>query len=164
VADLVWNALAVKEIIGVVPTAFRPPRRPNDNLILVMSVDDRVRSVVQALGLKLVLWNVDTNDWQTGGLSPQNQISSITLPVRTCITGCPTKNPNQGGIVLEHDFPSALAIPNVLDLMTNTNLNLKTVSQCTGYNAYNGDWLDRVMGKIAPITIANPTLDSKGNL
>ncbi len=131
-------------------TAFRPPCRPNDNLILDMSADDRVRSVVQALGSKLVLWNVDTFDWQTGGLSPQNQISSITNRINDCISGCTTKDPSRGGIILEHDFPSAFAIPNVLDLMMSTSFSLKTASQCAGYNAYNSDWLSRIMNRVLP--------------
>jgi peptidoglycan/xylan/chitin deacetylase (PgdA/CDA1 family) len=125
-----------------------------------MGVDDRVRSIVQALGLKLVLWNVDTNDWKTRNVSPQIQISRITQPIKNCIAGCSTKNPNHGGIILEHDYPTALAIPNVLDLMISTSLNLKTVSQCTGYDSYNDNWLGRVMG----MTLSNRTLDSKGNL
>jgi hypothetical protein len=115
-----------------------------------MGVDDRVRSIVQALGLKLVLWNVDTFDWQCGGLSPENQISRITKTISDCITGCSTKNPNRGGIILEHDFPSALAIPSVLDLMMSTSLNLKTASHCAGYDAYNGDWLSRIMSRVLP--------------
>jgi len=92
------------------------------------------------------MWNVDTNDWQYVGQSEANQISGITQLIRDCIAGCSTKNPNRGGIVLMHDYPHAFAISNVLDIMRSSSLNLRTVSQCVGYDAYSGNWLAKVLG------------------
>jgi len=112
-----------------------------------MAIDDRVRSVIEALGLKVILWNVDTNDWKLVGIPEADQISKITKSIQDCIAGCDTKDPNGGGIILEHDYPNAFAISDVLDLMKSTSFNLKTVSQCAGYYAYSGDWLSRILGE-----------------
>ena len=34
--------------------------------------------------------------------------------------------------------------------MKSTSFNLKTVSQCAGYDAYSGDWLSRILGEDLP--------------
>jgi hypothetical protein len=119
--------------------------------MLDMAMDNRVRSIIDAMGLRIILWNVDTNDWQYTNRPPAEQVSGITQTVRDCIdglavNGC-TKNPNYGGIILEHDYPYALAIPDVLDVMGSTSFNLRTSSQCAGYDAYGGDWLSRILGE-----------------
>ncbi|KAJ3122678.1 chitin deacetylase [Nowakowskiella sp. JEL0407] len=63
IAELLWTAQAIKEVTGVVPLDFRPP---------FGDVDDRVRAIAKLLGLRVVLWNRDTMDWQgTVGVDPQ---------------------------------------------------------------------------------------------
>ena len=42
---------------GVTPTCFRPPYG---------DTDDRIRAIVHALGLRTILWQSDSNDWQVG--------------------------------------------------------------------------------------------------
>ena len=42
---------------GVTPTCSRPPYGV---------IDDRIRAIVHALGLHVILWQSDSNDWQVG--------------------------------------------------------------------------------------------------
>jgi peptidoglycan/xylan/chitin deacetylase (PgdA/CDA1 family) len=81
VAELVWTMRVIKEVIGVTPTMMRPPceinsiRSLQNCLILRLQkldgeINDRVRSVIKALGLEIVIWNRDTNDWTFSNASP----------------------------------------------------------------------------------------------
>jgi peptidoglycan/xylan/chitin deacetylase (PgdA/CDA1 family) len=47
----------IKLTTGVTPTCWRPPYG---------DIDDRIRAISQALGLRAVLWQYDSNDWQVG--------------------------------------------------------------------------------------------------
>jgi len=54
----------IKQVIGVTPTCFRPPYG---------DIDDRVRAVAKALGLRVILWTTDSFDWEVGatpGVTP----------------------------------------------------------------------------------------------
>ncbi|KDR66886.1 hypothetical protein GALMADRAFT_161844 [Galerina marginata CBS 339.88] len=48
---------AVKIATGVTPTCWRPPYG---------DVDDRIRAIAHGLGLRTVLWDYDSQDWQVG--------------------------------------------------------------------------------------------------
>jgi peptidoglycan/xylan/chitin deacetylase (PgdA/CDA1 family) len=48
---------AIKLVVGVTPTCWRPPYG---------DVDDRIRAIAKGLGLETVLWQYDSNDWQVG--------------------------------------------------------------------------------------------------
>ncbi|KAF8814591.1 carbohydrate esterase family 4 protein [Phlegmacium glaucopus] len=57
---------AVKLVSGVTPTCWRPP---------FGDVDDRIRAIADGLGLRTILWDYDTNDWQVGetsGVTPES--------------------------------------------------------------------------------------------
>ncbi|KAG2209908.1 hypothetical protein INT46_010504 [Mucor plumbeus] len=54
VAELYWTLKAIKEATGVTPKCWRPPQG---------DVDDRIRSIAWQMGMKTVLWDHDTNDW-----------------------------------------------------------------------------------------------------
>ncbi|KAG1824559.1 carbohydrate esterase family 4 protein [Suillus subaureus] len=54
---LLYVMQAIKLVIGVTPTCWRPP---------FGDVDDRVRSVAHALGLRTIIWQYDSNDWREG--------------------------------------------------------------------------------------------------
>ncbi|KAF9220646.1 carbohydrate esterase family 4 protein [Gyrodon lividus] len=47
----------IKLVVGVTPTCWRPP---------FGDVDDRVRAIAHALGLRTILWQYDSNDWRAG--------------------------------------------------------------------------------------------------
>ncbi|KAI8832354.1 hypothetical protein BC829DRAFT_93434 [Chytridium lagenaria] len=53
VSEIVWTAVAIYRAIGLVPRYYRPPYG---------DIDDRVRNLLLAMGLRPVLWNVDSND------------------------------------------------------------------------------------------------------
>ncbi|KAI9620872.1 hypothetical protein H4Q26_013543 [Puccinia striiformis f. sp. tritici PST-130] len=61
VAEFAWSMKAFKDILGIEPNCARPP---------YSDVDDRVRYILNAMGLKTILWtrtpttNYDTNDWR----------------------------------------------------------------------------------------------------
>ncbi|KAG1748053.1 carbohydrate esterase family 4 protein [Suillus lakei] len=48
---------AIKLVAGVTPTCWRPP---------FGDVDDRVRAIAHALGLRTIIWKYDSNDWRAG--------------------------------------------------------------------------------------------------
>ncbi|KAG1745118.1 carbohydrate esterase family 4 protein [Suillus paluster] len=51
------NMQAIKLVAGVTPTCWRPP---------FGDVDDRVRAIANALGLRTIIWKYDSNDWRAG--------------------------------------------------------------------------------------------------
>ncbi|KAI6103954.1 carbohydrate esterase family 4 protein [Pisolithus croceorrhizus] len=44
----------IKLVIGVTPTCWRPPYG---------DVDDRIRAIAQAMGLRTIIWQYDSSDW-----------------------------------------------------------------------------------------------------
>jgi peptidoglycan/xylan/chitin deacetylase (PgdA/CDA1 family) len=52
VMEAYWCLKAVYDSIGVAPVYFRPPYG---------DIDARVRAVLQAMGLKVVVWNIDSS-------------------------------------------------------------------------------------------------------
>ncbi|WFD28889.1 hypothetical protein MNAN1_003905 [Malassezia nana] len=68
-AELFYMARVIKSVTGVTPTCWRPPYG---------DVDDRVRAIATGLGLRTIIWNHDSNDWniQPYGSAPPSQISS----------------------------------------------------------------------------------------
>lgn len=56
-AELWYTMQAVRAAVGVTPTCWRPPYG---------DVDDRIRSIAKALGLRTILWAYDSDDWKNG--------------------------------------------------------------------------------------------------
>jgi len=56
-AELWYTMNAIKLVLGVTPTCWRPPYG---------DVDDRIRAIANALGLRTIIWQYDSNDWQVG--------------------------------------------------------------------------------------------------
>ncbi|KAL0088200.1 carbohydrate esterase family 4 protein [Phycomyces blakesleeanus] len=54
VAELYWTMKAIKETTGVTTRCWRPPYG---------DVDDRVRSIAWQMGLRTIVWDRDSNDW-----------------------------------------------------------------------------------------------------
>lgn len=54
VAQLYWTQKAIKETLGITPKCWRPPYG---------DVDDRVRSIAWQMGMRTILWDQDSNDW-----------------------------------------------------------------------------------------------------
>ena len=66
-AELFYTMRAIKSVIGVTPRCWRPP---------FGDVDDRVRAIAAGLGLRTIVWEADTDDWniQPSGNTPTAQI------------------------------------------------------------------------------------------
>lgn len=54
VAQLYWTQKAIKESLGITPKCWRPPYG---------DVDDRVRAIAWQMGMRTILWDQDSNDW-----------------------------------------------------------------------------------------------------
>ncbi len=66
-AELWYAMKAIKYVMGVTPTCWRPPYG---------DVDDRIRAIAQSLGLRTMMWDVDTNDWN---IAPYGTIPTASL-------------------------------------------------------------------------------------
>lgn len=53
-AEIIWNMRAVKEVIGVVPKYFRAPYG---------ALSPKIRGLLTSLGLKIVFWNLDSEEY-----------------------------------------------------------------------------------------------------
>lgn len=56
-AELWYGLQAIKVVTGVTPTCWRPPYG---------DVDDRIRAIANAMGLRTMLWGYDSEDWSEG--------------------------------------------------------------------------------------------------
>ncbi|KAJ3170950.1 chitin deacetylase [Irineochytrium annulatum] len=57
VSETLYAAMAIYGVIGQVPRYWRPPHG---------DIDNRVRAIMGALGLRVAMWNVDAIDWSIG--------------------------------------------------------------------------------------------------
>ncbi|CAG8650814.1 11968_t:CDS:2, partial [Gigaspora rosea] len=118
IAELQWTAEIIKNVSGVTPKYMRPP---------FGDVDDRVRNICTQLGYKVVIWDMDTNDWLSDG-NPSFQMSwvegNFTQWVRQSST--------TGHISLEHDLYNQTAAqgPLVVPILQNASFNIKPVADC----------------------------------
>lgn len=118
VAELEWSLLAIQKVLGVRPLYFRPPYG---------DVDDRVRAIAKAMGLRPVLWNYDTRDFS----APSAQMETAA---GTQASGAASRN--RGVISLEHDLISTTVLfsPGIADRVAASGMDLKSVAQCIGDN------------------------------
>lgn len=99
VAELYWTIKAIKEATGVTSKCWRPPQG---------DVDDRVRSIAWQMGLRTIIWDEDTDDWDMpapggGNLSPK----VVDAKFQKWIDNYTSGKDKQGHIVLEHELNSA---------------------------------------------------------
>ena len=66
-AELWYTIKTIKYVMGVTPTCWRPPYG---------DIDDRIRGIAQGLGLRTIMWNVDTNDWN---IAPYGSIPTPSM-------------------------------------------------------------------------------------
>ncbi|KAI7907984.1 uncharacterized protein BX663DRAFT_547625 [Cokeromyces recurvatus] len=98
VAELYWNLKAIKEATGVTSKCWRPPQG---------DVDDRVRAIAWQMGLRTILWDEDTDDWNmhalgVGSLSPKK----VDAKFKKWINNYKSGKDRSGHIVLEHELNS----------------------------------------------------------
>jgi len=56
-AELYYTMQAIQLVTGVTPTCWRPPYG---------DVDDRIRFIADSLGLRTIIWQYNSNDWEVG--------------------------------------------------------------------------------------------------
>ena len=98
----------IRAVSGVVPRSLRPPYG---------DMDQRVRDLA---GLPMVVWDVDTNDWQSPGAA---------VVAERAVSGA-----SRGSIVLMHDTheETVAAVPDVVEGLRDRGFTLATVSEQFG--------------------------------
>ncbi|KAJ1330457.1 hypothetical protein BSLG_009375 [Batrachochytrium salamandrivorans] len=111
VAELVWTAAIIKEVIGVTPIYFRPPYD---------DMDDRVRAIVKNMGLTAVVWSFAPGDTDGRTDVAERMAARANSAVRN------------GTISLMHDFslPYAIQAPGAIDAVRQAGFNIQTVASC----------------------------------
>jgi hypothetical protein len=99
VAELYWTLRAIKEATGITTKCWRPPYG---------DVDDRVRAIAWQMGMRTIVWDEDTNDWNMpgdggGNLSP----STVDGYFKNWIKKGKSGTDKHGHIVLEHELNNA---------------------------------------------------------
>jgi peptidoglycan/xylan/chitin deacetylase (PgdA/CDA1 family) len=106
---MVWTMRVIKEVIGVSPTMMRPA---------FGDIDPRVRAIMHALKLQVVLWNRDTKDWnyQTYTTAPRQALAAtkVSQSFQAWLA-----QPKMGTISLQHDYFTVTTgfIPMTLQLL-----------------------------------------------
>jgi hypothetical protein len=93
-AELWYTMNAIKLVVGVTPTCWRPPYG---------DVDDRIRAIAKGLGLRTILWQYDSNDWQVGATNVtaaqvDNNYMSLIQNARSGVFN------SAGTIILTHEL------------------------------------------------------------
>ncbi len=114
--ELVSTQEEIRKVLGYVPKLLRPPYGAyrNDTLLLF-----------DELGFHVVLWSVDTNDWQ--------RKKSGDAIVRTV-----SRDTRNGSIILFHDrkAETVRVLPQIIEELKGRGLQPVTISELTGLPAY----------------------------
>ncbi|KAF9957566.1 hypothetical protein BGZ72_001656 [Mortierella alpina] len=92
IAEVKYTESAIKEVCGFTPRYFRPP---------FGDIDNRIRGLLWAMGYISVLWDYDTNDWDSCD-PPHTTVSEINANFTQWISKAP--NDTHGHIALEHEL------------------------------------------------------------
>ncbi|XJO74843.1 hypothetical protein BDV3_005603 [Batrachochytrium dendrobatidis] len=123
IAEVVYNAMIVKDTIGVTPKFIRVPYG---------KINAPIRKMLHNLGLTIVAWNLDTKDWR-------DTAPIVGLIKERADTG------TSGVVSLQHDInPQVIEhIPKSIEAIVNGKAGYKAmpVSTCLGQEAYDeGFW------------------------
>lgn len=97
-AELWYTVKAIKYVMGITVTCWRPPYG---------DVDDRIRAIAQSMGLQTIMWSDDTDDWdiEPYGPSPTASIQANYASIQS--KGSSPAAATGGIIVLEHEIEDA---------------------------------------------------------
>ncbi|KAF8980430.1 hypothetical protein BGZ46_004215 [Entomortierella lignicola] len=104
VAEFYYSLRLIKQVLGVTPRCWRPPYG---------DVDDRVRAIAWQMGMRTIIWNRDTNDWNINGDQVAPGPGAITYATANKTVSNWIKDQQQGKdntkghIVLEHELSNA---------------------------------------------------------
>ena len=109
-SQLSRSQTAIQQTAGVTPTLFRPPYGETNQTL---------KSVESSLGLREIIWDVDSNDWNNASADAIRQAAARLT---------------NGQIILMHDWPAATlqALPNILNDLKSRNLCPGQISSSTG--------------------------------
>jgi len=93
-AELYYTSQAIKLVTGVTPTCWRPPYG---------DIDDRIRAIANALGLRTIIWTYDSNDWKAvvGTVPPATVDASYQSLIDSANNGT---FDTAGTIILTHEL------------------------------------------------------------
>ncbi|KAJ3746368.1 putative chitin deacetylase [Lentinula detonsa] len=93
-AELYYSMKAIKLVLGVTPTCWRPP---------FGDVDDRIRAIAEGLGLQTIIWQYDSFDWeeQSGNITAAQVYTNYDNFIAKAENG--TFN-TEGSIMLTHEL------------------------------------------------------------
>ena len=95
-AELWYTMQAIKLVIGVTPTCWRPPYG---------DVDDRIRAIAAGLNLTTIVWQYDSNDWQVGAVGSNVTSAQVDANYQGLITSAGNGTFNTAGtIILTHEI------------------------------------------------------------
>ncbi|CEP19530.1 hypothetical protein [Parasitella parasitica] len=131
VAELYWTLKAIKEATGVTPKCWRPPQG---------DVDDRIRAIAHQMGMRTVLWDHDTNDWDMpapggGDLKPKVVDGYFKKWIETEKEG----KEEHGILVLEHELNHA-TVNMTMKWLPTVKKSFNVVSAMSCNNVYQPYW------------------------
>ncbi|KAI8921486.1 hypothetical protein BC831DRAFT_515252 [Entophlyctis helioformis] len=138
-AEILFNAQIIKEVIGVTPRFVRPPYG---------DIDERVRTILRNMGMTIAMWSFDTND----GSGATDVVQKMTQRAST--------GPRNGPITLEHDLYAAAVAqaPGAMDAIIANNYKITTIAQCLGQPAYDESLFSRVASGSIAVQSASVTV------
>jgi peptidoglycan/xylan/chitin deacetylase (PgdA/CDA1 family) len=112
--ELVSTQEEIRKVVGFVPKLLRPPYGAYRPATLTL---------FEELGLHVILWSVDTNDWR-------RKADAIARTV--------TKDGKNGSIILFHDSKTVTVrvLPQIIEELKARGLQPVTISEMTGIPAY----------------------------
>jgi len=87
-AELYYSKKAIHDVLGITVQCWRPP---------FGDVDDRIRYIANELGLRTIIWDQDTNDWDYSALG----VKAIETNYKNIMNG---NYSTQGTVVLSHEI------------------------------------------------------------
>ncbi len=133
---------AIKAAAGVDAAMMRPP---------FGMANAKVQQVCEELGLKIICWNIDTNDWREGSTS--KQMEDLIL-----------KNLRDGTIILMHDrYPKSIdATAAIIDQVRAKGFEFVTVSELLGLRALGDVAKPAAVAEVAAASAPEPAPPAAG--
>eukprot|EP00842_Homolaphlyctis_polyrhiza_P004617 jgi/Hompol1/5156/HPOL_004176-RA len=127
VAEMIYSAKAVKQVLGITPTFMRPPFGDND---------DRVRYILKKMGFTIIGWNEDSFDWIDGFNTVGSRITEYA------------KTHSIGTISLQHDLfqKSEPQAAGAIDGMIAGGYKPMPVGECLGVKTWYDEGIWDILG------------------
>ncbi|KAF9347740.1 hypothetical protein BGX26_000799 [Mortierella sp. AD094] len=104
VAEFYYSQRMIKEVLGITPKCWRPP---------FGDVDDRIRAIAWQMGMRTIIWDQDTNDWNINGDLVPPGVGAITYATANNTVNGWIENREEGKdnvhghIILEHELSNS---------------------------------------------------------